>query len=244
MFDLVTHSRSVARARFQRRALISGGAAALLMSVPARMGEASVRFPLFLCEHKEVQPAFLGAFAAGLASGWMLEVLKNYGLIPGAQWGISSAVAQEHSREVSSKADQGFNVQPVYSGDYTDGQIAVSHGDRGDNYVAVASAAHPSPTGTRTCSLIHYGPDVFALHALGKALTNKGVPTHIMQSAAFPVHGSKYGSYDGYGHAAWREAMTANGGSVRWFAKETNGTPTAQAEVVSPGLKASVEYTA
>jgi hypothetical protein len=195
---------------------------------------------------QNIEPAqWWMAFSAAAAAAWLVEAFKNYGLIPGAHAAVSPTVAEKHQEETQTQISQGYALNQRYTGSYSNGDIAVSDGQRGDNYVAFSTADHPLDGGRRTCTLVHRGPDALAFYALSTALKDKGVPPHIMQAGALPIHGDRQALYDAYGHIAMREAMTPLGGTVRWMARMQNGRPTAVAQVDTPQahLKANVEYT-
>lgn len=222
-----------------RRRLIASGALAGIMA-PTGL-EAHFWIPKINGRQDVELVGWWTAFTAGAAAGLLVEVVKNFGFISSARAAVSPTVADQHAQEARAQNSQGYDVNREYTGAYSGGDIALSGARRGNSYIAFGTANHDLRQ--RTCTLVYSSPDLFALKGLSIALRNKGVPTHAMQSKALPVHGNKVGTYDNYGHTAWREAMTPNDGTVRWMARESKGRPTAVAEVNSPGLRANVQYT-
>src|SRR5438876_12289189 len=93
----------------RRRLIIGGAAGALLSSMPSGIGEAAMWIiPKADCRRK-AQLVFFPAFFAGLASGYLLEILKNHGLIPGAQAStLSQSVQAHHGQEYADLSNQGY----------------------------------------------------------------------------------------------------------------------------------------
>lgn len=223
--------------RLARRAFLTGGAAGVaLVQFPINIGEAAIWIPRAYCRRPEIQPVFWPAFLSGVASIWVAEALKNYGLVPGAHAAVTSSVAGHHANEDNMLSNQGYNTDAVYSGPYSGGDIAVSGAQQGDNYLAFNTSDHS----TNTCTVQHHIPDIYAMNAVTRVLERKGYPTHRIQASALPIHGDHSGNYDELGHTATRTSMTPNGGEIKWSARHNGEKPVVNAELRSPDINANV----
>src|SRR5437879_612090 len=55
---------------------------------------------------------WFAAFSAAVAAGWLVEAIKNWGLVPQSR--TSTPVAGMHAREVAPLEQQGYSVKPLY----------------------------------------------------------------------------------------------------------------------------------
>lgn len=220
-----------------RRAFISGGVAGIaLVQLPIGIGEAALWVPQAVCRHPEAQPIFWSGFLSGVASGWVLEALKNYGLVPGAQAPVTSSVASHHANEGNSLFSLGYNTDPLYSGSYSGGHLAVSGAQRGNNYLAFNTSDH----GSNTCTVRHYVPDIYAMNAVTRILRSEHVPKRLIEAYALPIHGDNIGNYDELGHTVSRTSMTPSGGAITWRARHNGTEPIVTAQIRSPDLNANI----
>src|SRR5689334_4127685 len=102
--------------RLGRRTLLTTGVAGIaLVQFPISIGEAAIWLPKVRCGRPEFQPVFWSGFLSGVASGWVLEALKNYGMIPGAQAATTPSVSNHHVNEDNVLSSQGYNTDNLYS---------------------------------------------------------------------------------------------------------------------------------
>jgi hypothetical protein len=220
--------------RITRRAAVAAGAAGMAVAGAGRAAAVVVFSPQPPLCRTIVRPIFWqGVFATllgGIAAGWFIEVLKNYGFIPGSQAAVIASVDQHHTAEQATINSQGFDVDPIYQGPYSLGDVAISDATRGDDYFAFSSSDHASGDGYSTCTLAHLLPDICAYHATTSVLRAEGYPKNLIESCALPIHGAKYGAYDDFGHTSWRSANTPNG-VLEWRAHQDEGDLKVQARI-------------
>ena len=85
-------------------------------------------------------PYWVMTFAVGIAVGWFVEALKNWGYVPGST--SSNSVTGAHQREVGSLQQQGYIVRPMYSGQYPGGDLAISEARQGQELRPLITTNH------------------------------------------------------------------------------------------------------
>jgi hypothetical protein len=218
--------------------MVGGTAGIALIQFPINVGEAAIWMPRADCRRPELQPVFWGAFLSGIASSWVSDALKNYGLVPGAQAAVTSSVTNHHADESNTLSNQGYNTDTVYRGPYSGGAIAVSAAQRGNNFLAFNTSDHNI---SRTCTVRHHVPDIYAMNAVTRIMRSEGVPKQLIEASALPVHGDHSGNYDELGHTSSRKSVTPNGGEINWKARHDGEQPIVTAQIRSPDLSANIK---
>lgn len=222
-----------------RRSILLGGSAGALIGSISNPVSAAFLAPRLKLEPLVSNILFQGIFAriaVGVASGWLVEVMKNYGLVPGVSNGVNPAVSDAHWHERSAFEDSGYNVDDLYTGHYSAGDLAISGLSFGHDYIALGTSDH----GTSTCCLVHYVPDICALQAVTTILSEEGFSAADIEAAAMPIHGDRCGEYTDFGHSTWRSAETPSGGNMMWQTHQDHGELQVDAKLRSTEVKANV----
>jgi hypothetical protein len=125
---------------------------------------------------------WLSAVTAAVAAGWLIEALKGWGLTPGTNLGTS--VAGSHAQEAAPLQQQGYNIQPKYSGGYSGGDFKLSEAIRGGDFLVLSTTSH----GTNTCTHKFDSADTTQLGLAAKLLRSKGINAPTVQALTLPVH--------------------------------------------------------
>lgn len=167
---------------------------------------------------RPAQDVFWSQVIAAVVGGWLVEALRNYGLVPGGEFGAQSGVQNAHAKAVDEYSSSGYDITNVYQGDYSDGDCEFSYALRSDyEFLAFGTTDHRSGDDRRICNRLYRKEDVLAMHGITSALRYYGKSTSEIEACAFPMHGMRPGSYGWTGHDDWPEFMTPKG-TMSWCA--------------------------
>src|SRR5262245_26413622 len=124
-----------------------------------------------------------GTIAVGVATGWLLEALKGWGLVPEAKASTAPAVYQDHRQSVVVMQQGGYSVRQIYSGDSAAGDFALSQATLGNDLAAIGTTTHGS-----TCTLTLDKADAMNLGFVATALRQKGFSPSAIGAAGHPIH--------------------------------------------------------
>jgi hypothetical protein len=205
-----------------RRAMIIAGGACLILP-PAFSGRAEAIGP------------WMAAFTAGVASNWVVEALKNWGLVPGAR--TSTAVNQDHAREATRLREHGFDVRSKFSGSYSNGAMQLSEARQREDYLALSTTTH----GHNTCSLEFDKADAIGLGLVASAMRQKGYSADAVQAATLPLHPPAPNVFRGSRRFS-PAYMTPSHGTVAWSTDLSSRRPNLETSIRSPIIEADFRF--
>jgi hypothetical protein len=163
--------------------------------------------------------AWAGRVAAGVAAGWLLEALKSWGLTPHARAATVAPVQDDHQRNVFILQQQGYSVQPTYSGGSAAGDFILSEATRNEDFLALGTTTHGS-----TCTVRLDNADAVNLGVTATALRLKGFESHAVEAAGHPIHPAA--GYQFVGNERYSpNYMTPSHGTIAWKTNVNNPLP-------------------
>lgn len=167
--------------------------------------------------------------AAGVASNWLYETIKNWGLVPTIS--IASDVYDAHAESTSKLQQSGYTVEPILSGGYSTGDIKISAASRGNDYLTVDTNSHT--VGNRRVCTHEFNKLAGANnYRTATVLSEIGFSPEEVQALAMPMHPP--GNYDYRGGLLQSATyMTPGRGTVRW-ATVPDARPNMKTEIRSP----------
>lgn len=178
---------------------------------------------------RPVEPIFWQALAVNVAAKWLLQVMTNYGLVPGMHSARSAPVQGGHDSARQVWVSSGYDVTEVYQGNYCHGDLEVSQAIADREFCTFGTLEHDDTV----CTLEFREADVFAMRGITEALMEKGYDADVIQNCAYPVHCDSPASYHRYGHTEGPAFRTPSGGTVSWFTRGGGGE--------QPQMTASIE---
>jgi hypothetical protein len=175
------------------------------------------------------------AFSAAVAAGWLVEALKNWGLVPEAK--ASTLVQGSHSEAIAPLQRQGYAVEPKYSGAYSGGDFQLSEARRGDDFLALGTTTH----GNNTCTLKFDKADTINLGLVASALRNKGFDTRTIEAAALPIHPPSADQYVGSRRQS-PTFMTPSHGTINWSTDVSGARPNFVTSIRSGIVRADLRF--
>jgi hypothetical protein len=175
-----------------------------------------------------------GAIAVGVASGWLVEALKNWGLVPEAKASTVPEVYNDHRQNVIVMQQEGYNVRQIYSGGSAAGDFALSQAARGHDLAALGTTIHGS-----TCTLMLDKADAMNLGFVATALRQKGFSPSEIEAAGHPVHPRADNRFVGNERYS-PNYMTPSHGTVAWKTRLSNPRPNLVTAVRSPIVNCNV----
>ena len=176
------------------------------------------------------------AFSAAAAAGWLVEALKNWGLVPEAK--ASTSVHGSHAQVVTPLQQQGYSVQPLYSGAYSGGEFELSEARQGDNFLALSTTSH----GNNTCTIKSDNADTIIQGLTSKALRHKGFDTHEVQACALPIHPPSANRFIGSRRQS-PTYMTPSHGTIAWSTDVNDTRPNFETLIRSRIVNANIRFT-
>jgi hypothetical protein len=149
------------------------------------------------------------AFTAAVAAGWLVEALKNWGLVPHAT--APTPVHDAHEQEALPLQEQGYSVKPLYRGAYSGGDFELSEATRGDDFLALSTTSHWN----NTCTHRFDTADAINLGLVAKALNAKGFDPVDIQASAMPIHPPGQNQFSGSRRQS-ATYMTPSHGTIAW----------------------------
>jgi hypothetical protein len=162
-----------------------------------------------------------GRIAVGVASGWLVEAIKNWGLVPEVRTNTAPVVQNDHQQNVVVLQQQGYSVRPIYSGDSAAGDYALSEARQGEDFAALGTTTH----GT-TCSLRLDKADTVNLGIVASALRQKGFDSNAIEAAGHPIHPRADNQFVGNDRYS-PNYMTPSHGTIAWKTNLSNPRPNA-----------------
>jgi hypothetical protein len=175
------------------------------------------------------------AFSAATAAGWLVEALKNWGLVPEAK--ASTSVQGAHGREAAPLLQQGYSVRPMYSGAYSGGDFELSEARQGEDFLALGTTSH----GSNTCTLKFDKADTINLGLVATALRHKGFDPHEVEAAALPIHPPSANQFI----ANRRQSptyMTPSHGTITWSTDVSDIRPNLATSIRSGIVNADLRF--
>jgi hypothetical protein len=178
---------------------------------------------------------WLGAFSAAAAAGWLVEALKNWGFVPDAR--TTTAVRQSHIQAIGPLQQQGYTVQPKYSGFYSGGDFELSEARRGDDLLAFGTTSH----GHNTCTLTFDKADSINLGLVASALRKKGFDPGAIEASTLPVHPPGTNQYFGSRRQS-PTYMTPSHGTIDWSTDVSGTRPNFVTSIRSDLIAADLHF--
>ncbi len=175
------------------------------------------------------------AFSAAVAAGWLVEAIKNWGLVPETR--LNTSVQESHVAETTPLKQQGYSVQPKYSGPYSGGDFELSEATHGDDFLALGTTNH----GHNTCTLKFDKADTVNLGLVASALRQKGFNTRAIEAATLPIHPPGANQYDG----SRRQSpifMTPSHGTINWSTDVSGTRPNFVTSIRSGIVQADLHF--
>jgi len=172
--------------------------------------------------------------AVGVASSWLVEAMKSWGLVPGATANTAQAVNNDHRNNVSALRDEGYNVRLMYSGDCAAGDFELSQATLRDDYRAFGTTFHGS-----TCTVFLDKADTVNLGCVASALRKRGYSARVAEAVGHPIHPSE--DYEFLGNERYSpEYDTPAHGTIAWKTNLRNPRPNAITAIRSPIVNRNV----
>jgi hypothetical protein len=175
------------------------------------------------------------AFSAAVAAGWLVEALKNWGMVPEAK--AITSVQGDHGRAVTPLQQQGYSVRPMYSGAYSGGDFELSEARQGEDYLALGTTNH----GTNTCTLKLDKADTINLGLVAKALRSKGFDAHEVEASALPLHPPAANRFVGNRRQS-PSYMTPSHGTITWSTDINETRPNLATSIRSGIVSADLRF--
>ena len=218
----ITQKSSAHGALVGRRDLVAGASSAALAGC-------------FSTSASAASPAWVSAFAVAFVAGWLVEVFKNFNLVPGPD--PQSATKSAHERESERFRREGYRVRPIYAGVYSHGELELSEAIREEELRALSTSTH----GTNTCTPIFDNADVIALRLITTVLIKKGYSTKDIEACALPIHPSAVNSYKGDRRFS-PTYLTPSQGTIAWSTRHLDRQPNLVASLRSPIVRADLRF--
>jgi hypothetical protein len=172
---------------------------------------------------------------AAVAAALLVEALKKWGLLP---WESSPTTVQaEHDRQVTSVQQDGYSVQPLYSGAYSGGDLKLSKATRGDDFLALSTSNH----GPNVCTIRLEKPDAVNLALVADALRQSGFNAGAIQAATLPVHPPAASQFAGNQRQS-PEFMTPSHGMISWSTNWASSRPNLATSIRSGIVNADLRF--
>jgi hypothetical protein len=172
---------------------------------------------------------------AGLASAWLYDTIKNWGLV--STGSPAPDVAEAHASASNTLREAGYEVQPVFGGAYSTGTVAISTATRGDEYVTLDTNSH-FVDARRVCTHQFDKLATANNNRTAAVLREIGFSPEQAQELAMPMHPpGGYFRQNGVLHSA--EYMTPGRGTIRWATVPDAG-PNIKTEIRSDGFNRDI----
>jgi hypothetical protein len=175
-----------------------------------------------------------GKISVGVASGWLVEALKNWGLVPGAKASNASLTYDFHEEDENKKRHEGYNVQLLYRGRSAAGDFAISEARRGDDFEALGTTTHVS-----TCTLHLDKADAVIVGVVADALQQRGLNSYATEAAGHPIHPRAENLF-AYNERYSPNYMTPSGGTIAWKTNLSNPRANGIAAIRCPIISTNV----
>jgi hypothetical protein len=182
-------------------------------------------------------PAWIGAVAAGTVSGWLVEALKNWGLVPQPRQQVRRDVVEHHDQETTNLRRQGYAIKPMCSGAYSTGGIEVAEATKGDQLRLISTTSH----GQKTCALGFDKIDSANLCFVAAAMIAKGLSPLEAQAVSLPIHAETTNRHTFSDNVRRSPAiMTPSHGTIALSTNFGENRPNMRAAVRSPRINSDV----
>jgi hypothetical protein len=172
---------------------------------------------------------------AGVASGWMVEALKNWGLVPGAKRDTAAAVQNDHLQKSADLQRQGYTVQALYAGDSAAGDFALSEARSGEDFLALGTTTHAT-----TCTVKLDKADLASLAFTASALRQKGFEPRAIEAAGHPIHPAADNRL--VGSTRYSPNYLTPSGTIAWKTNVGNPRPNLVTAVRSGLINANLHF--
>jgi hypothetical protein len=165
------------------------------------------------------------AFSAGVAASYLVEMLKNFSLIPGAQAAVPTEVEKLVQRQDLELRASGFSTHRLYLGTCAVGSLGLTTGavHQTEEFRALQAVGSKSKFG----SFIYHKEDVIPLTILSIALKQLGVGPTLIEAIELPLNdgGGERGSGFLTRDRVYVRAASTLSGNLEWRVIENGGTP-------------------
>jgi hypothetical protein len=155
---------------------------------------------------------WLAAVTAGVASNYLFEMIKNWGLVPGST--AATAVAPEHQQEQRKLHNEGYKTKKMYSGAMSGGDLELSEAISDDDFMALGTSGksghHHSVCNSR------FSKQSVAAMRLTSGVLGRHMSAEAVRACTVPIHSTENDRVHRNGDLTSASYMSPSGGSISW----------------------------